>query len=589
MPASSPSSPMVLRQRPRRGAPPDPEPGAATVAWFPAEAEPSPPDRSRARRATTPGAWEEHDGEEMDGEEMDGEEMDWEDGDMEHLGGAREAGAGRPRRRGKRRSPRLRGARDGEGSDGEGSDGSGESNSEREEPEDGDGDGAEGEAGEPEPAEEDREPAAPASPQTGSPTGAARPADGREPDRPDTAPHSAPTTPKARTEPGTAAPTAPPTPSRTRDAPARSAALSLLFVAALGMICLLLVLSVGPRLRPLRRTDAGKVPQTQADVPQDPGGVAGRVGESVGEGEEGVVAGRGEGGGVIRPSRYPFLLLAPRRATPQQGIFAELPGFARTGENVFDGAGGPRFWRHKHPELGEALCAIGLGPDYAHRATFFGGLLSDGAVGMSRGEAAAAFARCLGAPTLSDGDRRLIVGEYADRFETYFKHLGLFEALADLGLWTPPADFVRKILTFGPPPLSDASSDPDDRQTIDLSDPARRGAFRLLHLALTKLGLPAAPQDLALAVRLAKASGPLPGARGPVRLLIHSGADADSPIVKQAVLEGPRYAGFKADKEEARCWRRWAEAGSLGGLPAELVERIALERWEGDCCAGGDL
>lgn len=84
-----------------------------------------------------------------------------------------------------------------------------------------------------------------------------------------------------------------------------------------------------------------------------------------------------------------------------------------------------------------------------------------------------------------------------------------------------------------------------------------------------------------IAGQAASLNQPMAGNRGLVRVLLYFLYHRVNPIdfaVKQKVLE-VGYNGFANDIYEVKCWIRWAQLQSIGGLPKEILEMIMMEKW----------
>ncbi|KAI9009278.1 hypothetical protein DFJ74DRAFT_738844 [Hyaloraphidium curvatum] len=253
-------------------------------------------------------------------------------------------------------------------------------------------------------------------------------------------------------------------------------------------------------------------------------------------------------------------------------VIAEIPGFPREDDWSFVGDLDREkrpfavplypFVAERYPWLARTFAVDwGLGPNL-HRKRILGYLCLRAS--QWRYETIPMdFLCCLTAPSMTAQDSRAIIVEYAAEIVHRFKDVRFWKHALDHGcFFGADRDIIRGLLSFR------GDFDPayeDIEYARRASESVRRNTYRSIRMLLAS-GRAPIPSHLAAAISLAEGDtsiapgAPLQGARGFIRLLLH----------------------FE-DVKEVRAWRRWGETGVLGGLPAELVEVIALEHWE-DCC-----
>lgn len=186
------------------------------------------------------------------------------------------------------------------------------------------------------------------------------------------------------------------------------------------------------------------------------------------------------------------------------------------------------------------------------------------------------------AESLSDSDRREIVGRYRYLIESRLKDRIVFSYLVSNGLYEPKKSLLRGVLDVSPPFEYDGSGYHED----DLAEfSTRLEIYSLFIFALKHVAGPPDAGLLAEAIRLVRPNGLLQGLRGLVRALLYHGADPQAYIVKRTIRSlaanaSERYTGFAEDIKAARSFLRWGERHLFGGLPREILEMIMYRTWE---------
>lgn len=258
-------------------------------------------------------------------------------------------------------------------------------------------------------------------------------------------------------------------------------------------------------------------------------------------------------------------------------IYKELPGYPFS---AFDEDGVPwvlEVW-HLQAEVVDDYLGL-LNPTIHDHERWFGYLFSYPTHITSPVDLGDHFLRLIKARSLSDSDRKEIVRYYQTVIEA-LKHVETFDYLVRKGFYEPKESFIMRILDVSPP-LGYISGQTFRTRDFHCWD-VRSELYFCLIFGLQRISGTPDSAWLAKAILLVEPGAALADCYGLIRVLLYHGANPDTHVIRRLMdkQDSERYQGLLEDIWAVKCFLRWGERQSIGGLPREILEMIMYSTWE---------